>query len=118
LGDKVRLDLHSDADKLANDVAVPLALILNELITNAAKYGTGADGPGAVRVALSETEGRFTLTVEDDGPGFDLCEVRRRSSGLGLVMGLARQIGGGFRVERSRGARCVVEFSGPPGASS
>jgi two-component sensor histidine kinase len=117
-GDKVRLDLSSDAGKLANDVAVPLALILNELITNAAKYGTGADGRGAVRVALSEAGGRFALTVEDDGPGFDLCEVRRRSSGLGLVRGLARQIGGAFRVERRGGARCVVEFSGPPDLAS
>ncbi|HLL30173.1 MAG TPA: PAS domain-containing protein [Allosphingosinicella sp.] len=118
VGDKVRLDLHSDAGKLANDAAVPLALILSELITNAAKYGTGPDGRVTIRVSLTETDGRFTLLVEDDGPGFDLCEVHRRSSGLGLVMGLARQIGGSFRVERNHGARCVVEFSGPPGPSA
>jgi PAS domain S-box-containing protein len=117
-GDRLDLDLRAEAGKLANDVAVPLALILNELVANAAKYGTGADGRGLVRVALTEADGRFTLVVEDEGPGFDLCEVRRRSSGLGLVMGLARQIGGDFRVERGRGARCVVEFSGPPGTPS
>jgi PAS domain S-box-containing protein len=116
-GDKVRLDLHCDSGRLANDVAVPLALILNELVGNAAKYGTGADGRGTIRVALTEAGGRFALAVEDDGPGFDLCEVRRKSSGLGLVIGLARQIGGGFRVERQGGARCVVEFAGPSGAS-
>lgn len=117
-GDEVRLQLRADAGKLANDVAVPLALILNELIGNAAKYGAGSDGRGTIGVALTEAEGRFTLTVEDDGPGFDLCEVRRKSSGLGLVAGLARQIGGSFRVERRGGARCVLEFSGPPGASA
>jgi PAS domain S-box-containing protein len=113
-GDKVRLELHTDAGKLANDTAVPLALILNELVTNAAKYGADADGNGTIRVALTGVDGRFTLAVEDDGPGFDLCEVRRKSSGLGLVAGLARQIGGGFRVERQGGARCVLEFRGPP----
>ncbi|HYG47915.1 MAG TPA: PAS domain S-box protein [Allosphingosinicella sp.] len=118
MGDRIRLDLHCEAGKLGNDAAVPLALILNELVSNAAKYGTGAGGRGAVRVALTELDGRFTLVVEDEGPGFDLCEVRRRSSGLGLVLGLARQIGGGFRVERGEGARCVVEFPGPPGLSS
>lgn len=117
-GDSVALDLHAEAGKLANDVAVPLALILNELVTNAAKYGSNGDGRGAVRVGLTEADGRFTLVVEDDGPGFDLAEVRRRSSGLGLVMGLARQIGGSFRVERSPGARCVLEFTGPPGPSA
>jgi PAS domain S-box-containing protein len=115
-GDGIRLELHAEAGKLANDSAVPLALILNELVTNAAKYGADAEGRGAIRVSLTETDGRFTLVVEDDGPGFDLCEVRRKSSGLGLVAGLARQIGASFRVERPRGARCVLEFSGPGGA--
>ncbi|MEO7177510.1 MAG: histidine kinase dimerization/phosphoacceptor domain -containing protein [Allosphingosinicella sp.] len=117
-GDGVRLELHAEGGKLANDTAVPLALILNELVTNAAKYGVDAEARGAIRVALTETDGRFTLAVEDDGPGFDLCEVRRKSSGLGLVAGLARQIGGSFRVERPSGARCVLEFSGPAGASA
>jgi PAS domain S-box-containing protein len=117
LGDRVRLDLHADTGKLANDSAVPLALILNELVSNAAKYGTDAEGRGTIRVALTEADGRFTLAVGDDGPGFDLCEVRRKSSGLGLVAGLARQIGGSFKVERQGGARCMLEFSGPPGAS-
>ncbi|HEU0133698.1 MAG TPA: PAS domain-containing protein [Allosphingosinicella sp.] len=117
-GDKVSLDLSTEAGKLGNDSAVPLALILNELIANASKYAAGADGRASVRVDLSETDGRFTLVVADRGPGFDLCEVRRRSSGLGLVLGLARQIGGSFRVERDGGARCVLEFSGPAGPAS
>ncbi|HEX8240788.1 MAG TPA: PAS domain-containing protein [Allosphingosinicella sp.] len=117
-GEGVRLDLRTDAGKLGNDSAVPLALILNELITNAAKYGADSDGRATVRVALAEAQGRFILSVEDDGPGFDLCEVRRKSSGLGLVAGLAKQIGGGFRVERPGGARCILEFPGQPGAFS
>ncbi|HEX8571853.1 MAG TPA: PAS domain-containing protein [Allosphingosinicella sp.] len=116
-GDTVTLDLHTQAGTLANDDAVPLALILNELITNAAKYGAGEDGRSTVAVCLAEEDGRFTLVVEDEGPGFDLSEVRRRSSGLGLVMGLARQMGGRLRVDRSPGARCVLEFPGPSGTS-
>jgi PAS domain S-box-containing protein len=117
-GERAALDLHTDAGALANDDAVPLALILNELITNAAKYGAGEDGRSAIGVCLTEADGGYTLVVEDEGPGFDLSEVRRRSSGLGLVMGLARQMGGNFRVERGPGARCVLEFPGPPRPSA
>lgn len=117
-GDRVRLELEADAGKLANDMAVPLALILNELVSNAAKYGTDCEGHGTIQVALTGTDGRFTLSVGDDGPGFDLCEVRRKSSGLGLVAGLARQIGGRFRVERQGGARCMLEFPGASGESA
>jgi PAS domain S-box-containing protein len=109
IAESVAITRSSSAGDLGNDVAVPLALILNELITNAAKYGT-SEGRGSIRVALAEQDGLLSLSVEDDGPGFDLSTVGRRSSGLGLVAGLVRQIGGSFAVERTGGARCVVRF--------
>ncbi|HEX8222554.1 MAG TPA: PAS domain S-box protein [Allosphingosinicella sp.] len=112
-GDGLELHFHTRAGTLANDVAVPLALILNELIANAAEHGGGADGHSSVGICLVEEEGGFVLIVEDQGPGFELSEVRRRSSGLGLVTGLARQMGGSFRVESGPGARCVLEFPAP-----
>jgi two-component sensor histidine kinase len=100
--------------KLSNDVAMPLALILNELLTNAVKHGT--NGRGSIRVSLERGANFFVLRVEDDGPGFKLDEVRRRSSGLGLVSGLTRQLDGAFEVERNGGARCIVRFPGQPAA--
>jgi len=48
--------------------------------------------------------------VEDDGPGFDLQSVQRRSSGLALVQGLARQLGGEFEVTRTRRPDAVCGF--------
>jgi two-component sensor histidine kinase len=94
---------------IPNDAAVPLALILNELLTNALKHGAR---DGEIRVALSRVETMFELSVEDDGPGFEPSASTRRASGLGLVRGLARQLGGSFVVERDRlrGARCTVRF--------
>ena len=96
-------------DRLSNDTAMPLALILNELLTNAAKHGLTA-GEGAIKVGLTKGLDSFELIVEDGGPGFDLGQARRRASGLGLVSGLARQLGGALTVERAPGARCRVQF--------
>lgn len=128
--DPQRLSVEAAPIEVPNDVAVPLALILNELLTNALKHGRGPGGPpGGVRVRLAALGGAgFELAVEDDGPGFDpAMAVGRRASGLGLVRGLARQLGGSFLVERGRageggaadageeggtGARCVVRFEG------
>jgi PAS domain S-box-containing protein len=107
------VDLHCEAAPallLHNDVAVPLALILNELITNAAKYGLNDRGDVSIRVRLTQDADGFNLSVEDSGPGFEFSEARKRSSGLGLVQGLVRQIGGQFAVERAPGARCIVRF--------
>ena len=96
--------------RLSNDTAMPLALILNELLTNAAKHGRNATGDGSIQVRLTKAPDSYLLEVEDDGPGFDAGEASKRASGLGLVSGLARQLGGTLKVERTPGARCVVQF--------
>jgi len=97
---------------LPNDAAIPLALILNELITNAVKHGKGERGPVMVSIALARTGRAWELRVQDNGPGFTYQEPRRRASGLGLVSGLARQLGGNLKVISSGGARCIVNFGG------
>ncbi|MGQ0485319.1 MAG: sensor histidine kinase [Hyphomicrobiales bacterium] len=92
---------------LANDKAMPLALILSELLTNAVTHGNAAGG-APIRVGLTEE----LLFVEDSGPGFELKEARKQGSGLGLVQGLAAQLGARFEVERTAGARCVLRLAG------
>ena len=95
---------------LSNDAAMPLALILNELLTNAVKHGTKHRPKETVRVGLTERDGKFELYVEDDGDGFDLDAVRNASSGLQLVLGLAGQLQGTFDVTR-RPSRAFVRFA-------
>lgn len=98
------------AGELSNDAAMPLALILNELLTNAAKY-SAADGRRArVHAGLTREGESFVLYVQDEGPGFDLDAVRKRSSGLRLVEGLAQQLRGQFEVSTNP-TRCTVRFS-------
>jgi len=101
---------------LSNDVAMPLALILNELVTNAVKHGLKDRAKETVRVGLAEKDREFELYVEDDGEGFDLDAVRTGSSGLQLVIGLARQLHGAFEVTRTPASRAVLRFS--PGRPS
>ena len=95
---------------LSNDAAMPLALIVNELLTNAVKHGVNGSGEGMIRVRLTKPGDSYLLEVEDEGPGFDLESVRARSSGLRLVEGLARQLGGSFEVTQNAGNRCSIQF--------
>jgi PAS domain S-box-containing protein len=105
----ISLKVEAASGYLSNDVSMPLALILNELLTNAAKYGVNGHG-GSISVGLKEADTEMVLWVEDDGPGYEYRPNGKRSSGLGLVRGLARQLGGTFEVERGIGARCIVRF--------
>ncbi len=102
---------------LSNDAAVPLALIVNELITNAVRHGRAGRNRVAIKLNLIKDGPRWMLSVADDGPGFQIGEPRRRASGLGLVAGLARQLGGELDVTAAEGSRCVVLFGGPRGES-
>lgn len=106
----IEIVCNAGSDELQNDTAMPLALILNELLTNAVKYGVNGSKSGQIRVALNKQDEGFRLAVEDDGPGFELEEVRERASGLRLVQGLARQLRGRLTVDKVSGFRCSVEF--------
>jgi len=106
----VRLICDADSIQLPNDIAMPLALIINELLINAVKYGLAGDGQGTIRVSIGRSGEDISLMVEDEGPGFELSSVRSSSSGLRLVEGLVRQIGGTFEVGRHP-SRCTVTFS-------
>ncbi len=88
---------------------MPLALILNELITNAVKHGVKDRKADAISVEMTNKGGMFELVVQDDGEGFDLDAVQGSSSGLRLVLGLARQINGTIDVTR-KPSRVVLAF--------
>jgi chemotaxis protein methyltransferase CheR len=91
----LKTDIESEL--LPTDRAIPIGLIVNELVTNVVKYGFPGEAKGTVTVTLKRVPGELRLTVADNGQGLD---PRRADSGLGrkLVDGFAQQLGG--QVER------------------
>jgi PAS domain S-box-containing protein len=89
-------------ERLPTDRAIPIGLIVNELVTNALKYAFPGERKGTVTVSLKREPGELRLTVADDGQGLD---PRGADSGLGgrLVDGFAQQLGGQveWRSDRS-----------------
>jgi len=106
----VNITVEPTSGELTNETAMPLALILNELLTNAVKHGINGRGTGSIKVGLTCGSETCALHVEDDGPGFSPDEAASRSSGLNLIKGLASQLNGTFEVMPGPGARCVVRF--------
>ncbi|SEI58011.1 Two-component sensor histidine kinase, contains HisKA and HATPase domains [Dyadobacter sp. SG02] len=100
-------DVHLDIDS-----AVPLGLILNELLSNSFKYAFKEVSEGEIRLTIDvASEGRFKLVYSDNGPGlptnFDLS--RATTLGLQLVNDLSRQIGG--RVHYQDSALFTIHFT-------
>jgi PAS domain S-box-containing protein len=106
----IKIECEAVSGELENDFAMPLALILNELLTNAVKHGCSGEGEKLVHVGLTNAKEGMVLYVEDGGPGFDLQEVNGRASGLKLIQLLARQLHGSVEVTRKPCSRCSVRF--------
>jgi len=81
------------SELLPTDRAIPIGLIVSELVTNAIKYAFPGEAKGTVMVTLKRVPGELRLTVADDGQGLDPQHV---DSGLGgrLVNAFAQQLGG------------------------
>lgn len=93
--------------------AVPLGIIINELVVNAIKYAFPDSSKGTVEIILEAAEhDRSVLTVRDDGkglpPGFDL--ERAEGFGLNLVTGLVKQIDGTISLKREAGTEFTIKF--------
>jgi two-component sensor histidine kinase len=96
-GTSIALKTDIASEQMPVDRAIPLGLIVNELVTNAVKYAFPDEPKGTVAVTLKRFAGELRLIVSDDGKGVD---PRREDSGFGgrLVDSFARQLGG--QVER------------------
>ncbi len=84
-----RIDLHLDVTEIRLDVdtAIPIGLILNELIVNALKHAFPDGRSGNLNVALREEDGILLLVVADDGVGHDP-DAQKRSSAPGFGLGM------------------------------
>jgi len=103
------------------DVAVPIGLLVNELVTNAYKYAYREGEAGAVRITGERTgNGGYRLAVADSGvglpSGFDLAHPGE-SLGMKVITSLAKQLGGELTVGSAEpGARFAIVFPLGPAA--
>ncbi len=112
-GDAIAIEVTAVPVTITNDRAVPIALILNELLTNAIKYAY-PEKRGTVAVTLEKPdEGRVSLTVADDGVGLPegFAERQHASLGFRIIEGLTRQIDGEVTIaDRQPGTAITVSF--------
>lgn len=110
---KVQLDVDAHDLVLEIDVAVPLGLIINELLTNALKYAFLGRAHGKLLLQVTEENKQIILKVQDDGPGFDpeFDPKTSNSLGLKLVQLLVKQMRGKVQYNSEHGLQVIVVIS-------
>ena len=110
--DSVQLQLAIDDLSLDVDTAVPLGLILNELITNALKYAWPDAGEGVLVIGMTNSGDALRISVRDNGIGYDPDADRSADStgfGLGMIKTFASKLKAEWSIRNERGT--VVEMS-------
>jgi two-component sensor histidine kinase len=108
------LEFCADAMSLSADHAIPLGLLINELVTNAVKYAYPGSH-GVIKVSAHEIDGHLQVEVSDQGvglpQGFDI-DQPRSSLGFKVITGLVRQLQGQLTISSNRpsGARFLVDL--------
>jgi len=115
-GDSDRIRAHVDGDpiQLDADTALPLGLLVNELVTNAMKHAFPGGRPGTIEIELRRNgAGTLQLRVADDGIGMPADLERGGSLGLQLVDALVGQLDGSLAITRVGGTRVDITLSIP-----
>lgn len=113
LGKGVKCSLKSEKAILNLDTAVPLGLIISELITNSMKHAfAGIENP-ELSVRLSKNDNHFNLEVKDNGiglpTGFNL--LNEKSFGCEIINALSEQINAEIQYMNDNGAKFQINFS-------
>lgn len=109
--DKIQIECVMDDLELDIDTAVPLGLIVNELLTNAIKYAFPDKEDGVVQVSLKKEQDVLILDVIDNGVGKQNKESPHGTGfGSELVKLLTTQLNGVMKEEAMEGTHLSFEF--------
>lgn len=94
------------------DTAIPLGLIVNELVTNSVKYAF-PDGEGKITIKLESNENQMIMTIKDNGKGLpdDVDLENSKTLGLKLVNTLADQLEGNLELNVEDGTEFKLIFN-------
>jgi two-component sensor histidine kinase len=112
-GSATRLTLENVSVQVTMDFALPLGLIITELVLNCVKYARAAEGDTVIAITFGNDQDRgFLLTVADNGadPGALACIQSGSGVGSTILRGLVHQMQGTMAVEYVRGTRVKIHL--------
>lgn len=113
---ELKTNIQPEGMQLDMETAIPVGLILNELLTNALKYALPNNQlKTIITISFSELDtGFYTLTVTDNGKGMpgDFNTEQSTSLGIRILKELTRQLRGTITYSSNNGAVFTIHFPG------
>jgi two-component sensor histidine kinase len=118
-GAEIQITIDSEDIYLPVDQAIPCALVVNEVLSNAFKHAFRGKTQGILRVSAKQTDDHISIIIEDDGVGIpgDMDIYNTTSLGLKLIRNLVLQLHGSVTITSNLGTEVKVEFPLQPGGT-
>ena len=96
--------------------AVPVALIINEAVTNSIKHAFSGIDNGIISLAMARVDSEIRLTIADNGGGFNTAQCTRDCQTLGITMmrGLCSDINARIAFQNDHGTKISIAFHDVP----
>jgi two-component sensor histidine kinase len=113
---QIHFNLDIEPIDLSLTHAIPLALIINEAVTNSIKYAFPQNSKGEILIAMNDAGKRITLILADNGVGMPQMDndIEPESLGLRLIKGLSEDIDAEVRFEIKNGTKIIISFKPDP----
>jgi hypothetical protein len=109
---KIKLNMDIGDIMLDINTAIPLGLIVNELVSNSMKHAFPNNKQGKIYIKFNLDNGDYSMIISDNGVGFPMDYNIQDGDSLGLkiVNSLTEQIEGEIKIEISNGTKFIIKF--------
>ena len=110
-GKEINIIHNFEAREININQAIPLGLLLNELITNSFKHAFEGRDIGNIHIDVTEQAGFITVDYQDDGVGFDIQKFEESNTlGLTLIKTLIDQLDAEFDIDATGKFHLRLQF--------
>jgi two-component sensor histidine kinase len=109
---KIELKVQCRVKKISIEKALPIGLIIVELVSNSIKHAFKKRSVGLITIDIysSEILGKNVLYYADSGDGYDFNKVTDKGLGQEIIKGLIDQLDGTFETQSKNGFELTIYF--------
>lgn len=110
---KINLNIKCEVEEISIEKALPLGLIITELVSNSIKHAFKKRSVGIINIKITKDEetGKAQLYYSDNGEGFDFNTIAEKGLGQEIIKGLIDQLDGTAETKSNNGFELAVWFS-------
>lgn len=107
---KISLEITCEIETISIEKALPIGLIITELISNSMKHAFKRKNSGIIKIEISKNQTEAKLYYSDNGSGFDFNKENDKGLGQEIIKGLIDQLDGSTTSKNQNGFELTIRF--------